>query len=90
MFKAERVKFLERMGQELRIDAMETIYGANSWHLGCCFSAAEIMSVLYFDELNIDPQKPDWADRDRFILSKGHASAIWYSALAERGFFPED
>jgi transketolase len=89
MDETDKIKYLESMGQKLRIDALETIYGANSWHLGSCFSAAEIMSVLYFHELNIDPQNPGWADRDRFIMSKGHASAIWYSALAERGFFPK-
>jgi transketolase len=86
----DKIKYLESMGQKLRIDALETIYWANSWHLGSCFSAAEIMSVLYFHELNIDPQNPGWADRDRFIMSKGHASAIWYSALAEKGFFPKE
>jgi transketolase len=89
MGETDQIKYLESMGQQLRIDALEAIYGANSWHLGSCFSAAEILSVLYFHELNIDPQKPDWVDRDRFIMSKGHASAIWYAALAERGFFPK-
>jgi transketolase len=90
MNETDKIKYLESMGWQLRIDALETIYGANSWHLGSCFSVAEIMSVLYFHELNIDPQNPGWADRDRFIMSKGHASAIWYSALAERGFFPKE
>jgi transketolase len=90
MREIDKIKYLESMGRQLRIDALETIYGANSWHLGSCFSAAELMSVLYFHELNIDPQNPGWADRDRFIMSKGHASAIWYAALAERGFFPKE
>jgi transketolase len=89
MNETDKIKYLESMAQKLRIDALKTIYGANSWHLGSCFSVAEIMSVLYFHELNIS-QNPDWADRDRFIMSKGHASAIWYSALAERGFFPKE
>jgi transketolase len=90
MVTIEQIKYLKSMGQKLRIDALETIYGANSWHLGSCFSVAEIMSVLYFHELNIEPKNPSWADRDRFIMSKGHASAIWYAALAERGFFPKE
>jgi transketolase len=90
MTETDKIKYLETMGQQLRLDALETIYGANSWHLGSCFSAAELMSVLYFHELNIDPQKPDWSDRDRFIMSKGHASAIWYAALAERDFFSKE
>jgi transketolase len=90
MGETDKIKYLECISQQLRLDALETIYGANSWHLGSCFSAAEIMSVLYFHELNIDPNKPNWVDRDRFIMSKGHASAIWYAALAERGFFPKE
>jgi transketolase len=90
MNETDKIKYLESMGQKLRINALKTIYGANSWHLGSCFSVAELMSVLYFHELNIDPQNPDWAERDRFIMSKGHASAIWYSTLAERGFFPKE
>jgi transketolase len=90
MITIEQIKYLKSMGQKLRIDALETIYRANSWHLGSCFSAAELMSVLYFHELNINPQNPGWEDRDRFIMSKGHASAIWYAALAERGFFPKE
>jgi transketolase len=89
MNETDRIEYLKHMARQLRLDALETIYKANSWHLGSCFSAAEIMSVLYFHELNIDPQNPGWADRDRFIMSKGHASAIWYSALAEKGFFPK-
>jgi transketolase len=90
MSETDKIKYLESMSQKLRLDALKAIYGANSWHLGSCFSVAELMSVLYFHELNIDPRNPDWADRDRFIMSKGHASAIWYSALAEKGFFPKE
>jgi transketolase len=90
MSETDEIKYLENISQKLRIDALETIFGANSWHLGSCFSVAEILSVLYFHELNINPQNPGWADRDRFIMSKGHASAIWYAALAERGFFPKE
>jgi transketolase len=90
MDETDKIKYLKSMGRQLRIDALKTIYKANSWHLGSCFSVAEILSVLYFHELNIDPQNPGWADRDRFIMSKGHASAIWYAALAEKGFFPKE
>ena len=90
MYDTDQLKYLENIALQLRRDALETIYGANSWHLGSCFSVAELMSVLYFHELNIDPKNPSWADRDRFIMSKGHASAIWYAALAERGFFPKE
>ena len=90
MHEVDKIKYLKKIAQQLRIDSLEAIYAAHSWHLGSCFSVAEIMSALYFNELNIDSKKPDWPDRDRFIMSKGHASAIWYSALAERGFFPKE
>jgi transketolase len=90
MRETDQLNYLENISRQLRLDSLKTIYTANSWHLGSCFSAAELMSVLYFHELNIDPQNPDWADRDRFIMSKGHASAVWYAALAERGFFSKE
>ena len=64
------------------------IYKVKSGHPGGSLSAAEIVSVLYFDILRIDPCNPRWEDRDRFILSKGHADPVLYAALAERGFFP--
>jgi transketolase len=65
------------------------IHRAGSSHVGSVFSAVDVLAVLYDRILRIDPAQPDWMDRDRFILSKGHASAGLYVALAERGFFPE-
>jgi transketolase len=82
------VRDISRTAQEMRIDILKMVYGANSGHIGGAFSAAEIVASLYFHHLNIDPNKPDWPMRDRFLLSKGHASAVLYSALARRGFFP--
>jgi len=61
---------------------------AKSCHVGGCFSAADLLAVLYGKILRVDPSRPEWTDRDRFILSKGHAAAAIYAALAERGFFP--
>ena len=90
MSEEKRKKSLINISQQLRIDSLKTIHAGHSWHLGGCFSAAEIMSVLYFNEMKIDPENPGWEDRDRFIMSKGHACAIWYSVLAERGFFPKE
>ena len=72
---------------QLRIDALRMIYERGAGHPGGCLSCSEIISALYFHYLKIDPQRPHWEDRDRFILSKGHASAILYAALARRGFF---
>jgi transketolase len=68
--------------------SLEMIYRAKSSHIGSSFSIAELLAVLYTDVLRLDPQNPEWPGRDRFILSKGHACAALYVALAERGFFP--
>lgn len=61
---------------------------AKSGHPGGSLSAAEIVTYLYFEEMNVDPANPGWEDRDRFVLSKGHAAPVLYAALARRGFFP--
>ena len=87
---ADELTYLKTMARTLRLDAMRTIFLGNSWHYGTCFSAAEIVSVLYFKELRLRPEEPYWADRDRFIMSKGHGAGIWYSALAEKGYFSKD
>lgn len=80
---------LEDRARELRLDSIDMIYRRQAGHPGGSLSAAEIMAGLFFHEMRIDPERPDWPERDRFILSKGHASAILYGALARRGFFPQ-
>jgi transketolase len=84
----QEVRELARTAQQLRIDALDMVFGAQSGHLGGPLSAAEIVAALVFSHLRIDPARPDWPERDRFLLSKGHASPILYAALARRGFFP--
>ena len=79
---------LTERARELRLDSLEMIHRRGAGHPGGSLSAAEIMAALFFHKLNLDPARPDWPERDRFILSKGHASAILYAALARRGFFP--
>lgn len=79
---------LEERARELRLDSLDMIYHRKAGHPGGSLSAAEIVAVLFFHKLRLDPQRPNWPERDRFILSKGHASAILYAALARRGFFP--
>ena len=81
---------LEEIARQLRIVSIKMIYKRQAGHPGGSLSAAEIISVLFFHKLRLDPENPAWEDRDRFLLSKGHASAILYAALAKRGFFPED
>lgn len=84
----ELIRELGQRAQQIRIDVLEMVYRRQAGHLGGSFSAAEILAALYFHHLKIDPLRPDWAGRDRFILSKGHAAAALYSALAQRAFFP--
>ncbi len=84
------IKELERVANELRILTLKAVYNAQSGHIGGSFSCAEIISALYFYKLKINPKNPLWEDRDRFILSKGHAAPMLYAALARRGFFSEE
>lgn len=77
---------LERMAAQIRCDIIRMIYAAKEGHPGGSLSAADIVTALYFRVMRLDPARPDWADRDRFVLSKGHACPSWYSALAERGY----
>ncbi len=81
---------LADMAQQNRIDTARMFKAAGNGHFGSCYSCADIVTVLYFATLRIDPTNPDWPDRDRFLLSKGHAAPTLYSALIRRGFIPED
>ena len=81
-------RFLKLQAALIRKYALEAIQAADSGHIGGSFSIAEMLSVLYFDRLNIDPKDPRKPSRDRFILSKGHCTSTTYAALALRGFFP--
>jgi transketolase len=82
----EVIRRVAATAQDLRIDVLKMVYEAQTGHIGGAFSAAEIVACLYFHHLRIDPEHPDWPQRDRFLLSKGHASALLYAALARRGF----
>lgn len=75
---------------EIRRDIIEMIHTAGSGHPGGSLSAVEILTALYFHTMNISPENPQWQNRDRFILSKGHAAPAVYAVLAERGFFPKE
>jgi len=84
------VQELRKHAKELRKTALTMIYEAQSGHPGGAFSTAEITAALYYGEMNIDPKNPKWPDRDRYILSKGHACPIQYAALGLLGYFPEE
>lgn len=86
----ERVKELALLAQDIRITGLKMVQGSRSGHLGGAFSMAELMAVLYFDKMNVRPEQPDWAERDRFVLSKGHCTVALYPTLAMCGFFPAE
>jgi len=81
------IEELKTMAATIRCDIIEMVHAAGSGHPGGSLSATDIVTALYFRVMRIDPETPDWPDRDRFILSKGHACPVWYSALAERGYY---
>jgi transketolase len=81
---------MDKFSKQIRRDALDIIYKAKSSHIGSCFSIAEILAALYENILNYNPSNPLDRQRDRFILSKGHAAAILYAALCNVGFFPKE
>lgn len=81
---------LAKVAAKIRLGALEAVYSANSGHPGGSLSIADILAYLYFDKMNIDPKDPKKADRDRFVLSKGHTCPAVYAALANRGYFSTD
>jgi len=81
---------LESIARQIRALIIDTAHAAGAGHTGGSLSEVEILTALYFSFLNIDPNRPDWEERDRFILSKGHASLGYYVTLALRGYFPLD
>ena len=87
MTAAEK-KQLQITACKVRMGIVESVFQAKSGHPGGSLSAADIMTYLYFNVMRVDPQNPAWADRDRFVLSKGHISPCLYSVLAQKGFFP--
>ena len=84
------IEELEIKAREIRKDIIEQVYFAGSGHPGGSLSIADIMAVLYFDELKINEKEPQFEDRDRLVLSKGHCSPVLYASLAERGFFEKE
>ena len=88
--KITKVEALAEKARKIRIDLLQEVYYGKSGHIGSSLSCADILAVLYFNEMNIDPQDPKAESRDRFVLSKGHASEALYATLAERGYFPKE
>lgn len=85
-----KIRRLEQYASDIRKNIVDAVYTAGSGHVGGSLSIADILTVLYFEEMKVDPERPKWADRDRLVLSKGHCSPALYGTLAERGFFPRE
>ena len=88
--KITNVEALKKIAIEVRKEIIEAVYSAKSGHPGGALSCADILTVLYFNQMNIDEKKPNDPNRDRLILSKGHAAVALYSVLAEKGYFPKE
>ena len=83
----DKILDLKKKAVDIRLGAVEAVYSGKSGHPGGALSAADIIACLYFSELNVDPKKPVDANRDRFVLSKGHSCPALYAAMAMRGYF---
>ena len=88
MDQNEEVVRLQQIAKQVRKNLLHMIFTAQSGHPGGSLSIADIVTVLYFHEMRLNPQQPRWEDRDRFVLSKGHVCPVQYASLAMRGFFP--
>ncbi len=88
--KITKIEALEKIANDIRIGIIEQVYQAQSGHPGGSLSCADILAVLYFNQMNIDPKKPNDPLRDRFVLSKGHCSPALYATLARKGYFGKE
>ncbi len=86
----QKIRELSVMANKVRKHALTAVYSANSGHPGGSLSIADVLTLLYFEKMNIDPKNPKMPERDRFVLSKGHTAPALYGVLAERGFFPKE
>ena len=90
VLEKEKIEFLEEKARTLRVSIVKTLHKSQSGHTGCSLSAIDMITALYFHVMRHDPENPQWEERDRFILSKGHAAPAQYVALAEAGYFPKE
>lgn len=88
--KITKVEALANIANDIRMGVIEQVYNAGSGHPGGSLSCSDILAVLYFNQMNIDPKQPDSPARDRFVLSKGHCSPALYAALALKGYFDKE
>ena len=88
--KVTDIKELEEIAKQVRINIIESVYNAKSGHPGGSLSIADILTVLYFNQMNIDEKNPKAKTRDRLVLSKGHVAPALYAVLAEKGYFDRE
>ncbi len=88
--KITKIEALKNIANDIRISAVEQVYEAKSGHIGGSLSCSDILAVLYFNQMNIDPKKPNAKERDRFVLSKGHCTPALYATLARKGYFEKE
>lgn len=86
----DKIDFLKDKAKQLRMDALETISHFGSGHVGGVMSVIDALTVIYYDKANVNPAKPDMWDRDRVVMSKGHAGPAMYAVLADKGYFPRE
>jgi transketolase len=84
------IQFLKRKATEIRMDLLTMIYEAGTGHTGGSLSNTDILTVLYYHIMNVDPNNPKWAERDRYVQSKGHSVESYWAILADKGFFPKE
>ena len=85
-----KINELKKIATKVRLGVLEGTHAAASGHPGGSLSITDILTYLYFEEMNVDVNNPKWEDRDRFVLSKGHTAPALYSVLAQKGFFSTD
>ena len=90
MLDNKRITELKLIAADVRKHALTGVYNAASGHPGGSLSISDVLTLLYFEVMNVDPKDPKKADRDRFVLSKGHCAPALYGVLAEKGFFPKE
>ena len=90
MLNQQTVQELEENARRLRVETLKMLHQARSGHTGGSLSALDVLSVLFFHQMRHDPSNPSWEDRDRFVLSKGHAAPALHATLAEAGYFPRE
>lgn len=90
MLNQQTVQELEQTARQLRVEVLKMLNTARSGHTGGSLSALDVMTVLFFHQMRHDPSNPRWAERDRFVLAKGHAAPALYACLAESGYFPRE